>query len=155
MLSIGTAAPDFSLFNQDKKEITLSSFRGKNVLIHFFPLSFTGVCTEQLCHSRDHLQDYKNMDAVVLAISTDSIFSQAAFRQQLNLDFDLLSDYNHEVINAWGMEIAEFAFGMKGVSARGTYIIDKEGVVRYAERTANPGVLPDFQAIQACLSGLK
>ena len=155
MLTIGSPAPDFSLFNQDKKEVSLSSLRGQNVLVHFFPLSFTGVCTDQLCYTRDHLQDYTDVQATVLAISTDSLFAQAEFRKQLNLPFDLLSDYNHQVIKDWGMEIAEFAFGMKGVSARGTYIIDKEGIVRYAERTANPGVLPNFDAIQQCLNGLK
>lgn len=155
MLTVGSSAPDFTLFNQDKKEVSLSSLKGKNVLIHFFPLCFTGVCTDQLCYTRDHLADYNNLDAVVLAISTDSLFAQGEFRKQLNLDFDLLSDYNHDVIKGWGMEIPEFAFGMKGVSARGTYIIDKEGIVRYAERTANPGVLPDFAAIQSCLSSLK
>lgn len=153
-IQVGQPAPDFSLFNTEKQEVSLSSLRGKNVLIHFFPLAFTSVCTAQLCNARDNMEVYTKLNAVVLGISVDSLFSLGEFRRQQNLSFDLLSDFNKEVIRLFGIEIDEFAFRMKGVSKRAAFVIDKDGIVRYAEVCPTPGDQPDYQAIRKALEEL-
>ncbi|MBX2903832.1 MAG: peroxiredoxin [Chitinophagales bacterium] len=153
-LSVGQTAPDFKLFNTEKQEVSLSSFKGKNVILHFFPLAFTGVCTTQLCTARDNMDVYTKLNAVVLGISVDSLFSLAEFKKQQHYNFDLLSDFNKEVIKNYGLVIENFAFGMQGVSKRAAFVLDKEGVVRYAEVTPTPGDLPNFTAIKEALESL-
>jgi peroxiredoxin len=151
---IGQTAPDFTLYNTEKKEISLSSLHGKNVLIHFFPMAFTSVCTEQLCNARDNMEAYTKLNASVLGISVDSLFTLGEFRKQQNFSFDLLSDFNKEVIRLYGIEIENFAFGMKGVSKRAAFVVDKEGIIRYAEICASPGDQPDYAAIKNTLENL-
>lgn len=153
-LTPGQKAPDFKLFNTEKKEIALSDLKGKNVILHFFPLAFTGVCTAQLCNMRDNLDYYTGHDAVVLGVSIDTIFTLEQFKKQQNYNFDLLSDFNKDVIKAYDMYIPEFAFGMKGVSKRGAVVIDKEGTIVYAEETANPGVQVNFDGIKEAIEKL-
>ncbi len=153
-LSVGQTAPDFKLFNTEKQEVSLSSFKGKNVILHFFPLAFTGVCTTQLCTARDNMDVYTKLNAVVLGISVDSLFSLAEFKKQQHYNFDLLADFNKEVIKNYGLVIENFAFGMQGVSKRAAFVLDKEGVVRYAEVTPTPGDLPNFTAIKEALESL-
>ena len=94
-LTIGQAAPAFKLFNSEKEEVSLSSFLGKKVIIHFFPQAFTGVCTTQLCTMRDNLNYYTDLNAVVLGISVDSVFSLGKFKEEQNYNFSLLSDFNN------------------------------------------------------------
>lgn len=153
-IQTGQTAPSFSLFNTEKQEVSLGNFKGKNVLIHFFPLAFTSVCTEQLCNARDNMEIYTQLNCAVLGISVDSLFSLGEFKKQQNLSFDLLSDFNKEVIQLFGIEIEEFAFGMKGVSKRAAFVIDKEGIVRYAEVCPSPGDQPNYGAIKEVLEGL-
>ncbi len=153
-ITTGQVAPNFKLFNTEKQEVELSSFKGKNVILHFFPLAFTGVCTAQLCNARDNMEVYTKLNAVVLGISIDSLFSLGEFKKQQNYNFDLLSDFNKETIAAYDLVIDPFAFGMKGVSKRAAFVIDKEGVVQYAEVTPNPGELPNFVAIKETLEKL-
>jgi peroxiredoxin len=153
-ITVGQTAPDFKLFNTEKQEISLSSFRGKNVILHFFPLAFTGVCTTQLCTARDNMEVYTKLNAVVLGISVDTLFSLAEFKKQQNYNFDLLSDFNKETIKAYDLLIEKFAFDMLGVSKRAAFVIDKDGVVRYAEVTPTPGDLPNFAAIKETLESL-
>jgi peroxiredoxin len=154
-IAAGQQAPDFKLFNSDKKEVSLSDFQGKsNVIIHFYPQAFTGVCTEQLCTMRDNLDYYTHLNCVVLGISVDSVFTLAEFKKQQNYQFDLLSDFNKEVSKAWDVIMENFAFGMKGVSKRAAFVVDKNGVIVYSEETANPGVLPDFLAIKSVVEKL-
>lgn len=153
-IATGQAAPNFKLFNTEKQEVELSSFKGKNVILHFFPLAFTGVCTAQLCNARDNMEVYTKLNAVVLGISVDSIFSLGEFKKQQSYNFDLLSDFNKETIAAYDLVIDPFAFGMKGVSKRAAFVIDKDGVVQYAEVTPNPGELPNFVAIKDTLEKL-
>ncbi len=153
-ISTGQQAPNFKLFNTEKQEVELSSFKGKNVILHFFPLAFTGVCTTQLCTARDNMEIYTKLNAVVLGVSVDSLFSLAEFKKQQNFNFDLLSDFNKEVIAAYDLMIDPFAFGMKGVSKRAAFVIDKDGVVQYAEVTPTPGDLPNFSAIKETLEQL-
>lgn len=153
-IEIGKPAPPFTLFNTEKQEVSLDSLKGKNVLLHFFPLAFTSVCTAQLCNARDNMAIYNSMNCVVLGVSVDSLFSLGEFRKQQNLNFDLLSDFNKTTIRDYGLVIEDFAFGMKGVSKRAAFLIDKEGIVRYAEITPTPGDQPNYQAIQEALSKL-
>lgn len=153
-ITVGQTAPDFKLFNTEKQEISLSSFRGKNVILHFFPLAFTGVCTTQLCTARDNMEVYTKLNAVVLGISVDTLFSLAEFKKQQNYNFDLLSDFNKETIKAYDLLIEKFAFDMLGVSKRAAFVIDKDGIVRYAEVTPTPGDLPNFAAIKETLESL-
>lgn len=147
-------APDFKLFNTEKKEIALADYAGKNVLLLFFPLAFTSVCKAELCNVRDNFAMYNTMNAVVFGISCDSLFTLGKFKEEQNLNFDLLSDFNKDVSEAYGSLYANFGFGMKGVSKRSAFVIDKEGVVKYAEVLEDASQVPDFAAIKSCLEKL-
>jgi len=154
-ISLGTSAPDFTLFDSDKQSVTLSSLKGKNVVLLFFPLAFTGVCTAELCNVRDNIAVYNNTEAVVFGISVDSLFTLDKFKKEQNLNFQLLSDFNKEASKAYDVLFETFpAFGMQGVSKRAAFVIDKEGIIKYAETTATPGDLPSFSAIQETLKSL-
>lgn len=150
-IQAGQKAPDFKLVNTDKKEISLSDYRGKNVLILFFPLAFTSVCTAELCSVRDNIAIYNNSNAVVLGISVDSPFTLGKFKEEQKLNFDLLSDFNKDVSTAYGSIYTDFVLGMKGVSKRAAFVIDKEGIICYAEVLENAGNVPDFQKINDTL----
>jgi peroxiredoxin len=151
---IGQQAPDFSLFSADKQKVSLSDFKGKNVVLLFFPQAFTGVCTEELCSVRDNLSQYESLNAQVLGISVDSVFTLGKFRDEQKYNFPLLSDFNKEVSAAYGALYESWILDMKGVSKRSAFVIDKEGIIRYAEVLENPGLQPDFQAINNTLSSL-
>lgn len=153
-VSVGQKAPDFTLHNSEKEAVTLSNFAGKNLLLLFFPQSFTGVCTQELCAVRDDIARYNTANAQVLGISVDSVFTLAKFKQEQQYNFPLLSDFNKEVSRAYGAIYEEWILGMKGVSKRSAFVIDKDGVVQYAEVLENPGELPNFEAINACLAAL-
>ncbi len=154
-IQLGQQAPEISLYNTEKNKLTLSELKGKNVLLLFFPQSFTGVCTKELCSVRDDINRYNQANAVVLGISVDSIFTQIRFREEQNLNFQLLSDFNKEASAAYGALYDNWIFDMKGVSKRSAFIIDKEGKIAYAEVLENPGDLPNFEAINQTLAGLK
>ncbi len=153
-IQLGQYAPDFNLFDTDKKEISLSGLKGKNVVLVFFPLAFTGVCTAELCSLRDSFAIYNGLNAEVLGISVDSIFSLGKFKAEQNLNFKLLSDFNKEASTAYESIYEQFGFGMKGVSKRSAFVIDKEGIVRYAEVLEDAKQLPDFELIQKVLKSL-
>jgi glutaredoxin-dependent peroxiredoxin len=154
-IQAGAVAPQFSLFDTDKNKVSLADQKGKNVVVLFFPLAFTGVCTAELCNVRDSIALYNNTNAIVFGISVDSLFSLGKFREEQNLNFQLLSDFNKEAASAYGVLYETFpAFEMLGVSKRAAFVIDKEGVVRYAEVCPTPGDLPNFEAIQQTLNSL-
>ena len=110
MLKQGDKAPNFTLVNTDKQEVTLTQYEGKNVVILFFPLAFTGVCTAELCGVRDDISNYNQMNAEVLGISVDSPFALGAFKDKENYNFQLLSDFNKSVSAAYGSLYETFAF---------------------------------------------
>ena len=154
-IAIGQAAPDFSLFDSEKNKVTLSELKGKNVVLLFFPLAFTGVCTKELCSVRDNIAAYNDTNAQVLGISVDSLFVLDKFKQEQTLNFPLLSDFNKEAAKAFDVLYEVFpAFEMQGVSKRAAFVVDKEGVIKYAEICATPGDLPDFAAIQSALQSI-
>lgn len=151
-LQIGDQAPDFKLYSSDLSELSLAAFRGKKVIIHFFPMAFTGTCTEQLCTMRDNFSYYEGIHAEVIGISVDSPFSLAKFKEVQNYQFPLLSDFNKEVSKLYGAFYDEFAFGLKGVSKRAAFVVDEEGKIAYAEVLEDAHELPDFKAINDALS---
>lgn len=150
-LQIGDQAPDFKLYSSDLTEVSLAAFKGKKVIIHFFPMAFTGVCTEQLCAMRDNFSFYEGINAQVLGISVDSPFSLAKFKEVQNYQFPLLSDFNKNVSEAYNALYPEFVFGLKGVSKRAAFVIDEEGKITYAEVLEDAKDLPDFKAIDDAL----
>jgi len=150
----GQKAPAFNLFNTEKNEIKLDSFKGQNVVLLFFPLAFTSTCTKELCSVRDTLAEYNQLNTVVLGISVDSVFSLAKYKAEQSLNFDLLSDFNKETSTAYGCLYNDFILGMKGVSKRAAFVIDKEGFLRHSEVLENAGEIPNFEAIQSVLKTL-
>lgn len=153
-LNIGDKAPDFSLVSSEKTTFKLSENTDKNTVILFFPLAFTGVCTAELCSVRDNYADYGKLDAHVVAISVDSFATLAKFKEEQKFTFPLLSDFNKEVGDLYGVLYTEFVFGMKGVTKRSAFVIDKDGIVRYSEILENAGDLPNFEAIHETLKSL-
>jgi peroxiredoxin len=146
-LKIGDKAPDFKLFSSDLKEVSLKDFSGKKVILHFFPMAFTGVCTTQLCTMRDNFGFYEGLDAQVLGVSVDSPFTLAKFKEDNNYQFPLLSDFNKDVSQAYGAFYDEFVFNLKGVSKRSAFVIDENQKIVYAEVLESAGDLPNFKAI--------
>src|SRR4051812_366768 len=150
-IQAGQKAPPFSLYDSDKNKVNLSDYAGKNVLLLFFPLAFTSVCTAELCSVRDNLARYNQLNAEVFGISVDSLHTLKRFKQDQQLNFRLLSDFNKEVSAEYGCLYDTFSFDMKGVSKRAAFMLDKDGTIRYAEVLENAGNQPDFNAIQHAL----
>lgn len=146
-LQPGSAAPQFTLVSSSLKEISLSDFKGKKVILHFFPMAFTGTCTTQLCTMRDNFGYYVGLNAVILGISVDSPFTLAKFKEENNLQFELLSDFNKKVSTAYGCIYEQFVFGLKGVAKRAAFVIDEDQQIIYAEVLEVATDLPDFNAI--------
>jgi peroxiredoxin len=152
--TIGQAAPNFTLFNTEKKEISLTDYKGKNLVILFFPLAFTGVCTAELCSIRDNYNSYTALNAEVIGISVDSLFALEQFKIAQNYHFDLLSDFNKTASRDYDTMYDTFAFGMQGVSKRSAFVIDKNGILQYKEVLDDAGKQPNFDAIKTCLASI-
>ncbi len=150
----GQQAPDFSLFNSEKTKVNLTDYKGKNLVILFFPQAFTGVCTTELCSVRDNLNVYTSLNAEVVGISVDSIFTLAKFKEEQQYNFPLLSDFNKTTAQAYEAIYDEFVFDMKGVSRRAAFVVDKEGTIQYAEVLESAGDLPNFDAIKQTLEAI-
>jgi glutaredoxin-dependent peroxiredoxin len=153
-ITIGQEAPDFTLTGTSKNKVTLSEQRGKTVLLLFFPLAFTGVCTQELCAIRDDIARYNNSHAVVYGISVDAYASLKKFKEEQGYNFELLSDFNKEVSTAYGCIYHNFSGWMKGVSKRSAFIIDRAGIIQYAEVLESAADLPNFEAINQKLAQL-
>lgn len=153
-LQIRQSAPDFTLYDTDKNPVKLSEQKGKNVVLLFFPAAFTSTCTKELCNFRDNLAKYNGLNAQVYGISVDMPYSLKVFKEQQNLNFPLLSDFNKEASTAYDTIYENWAMGMRGVSKRSAFIIDKEGQIAYAEVLENAGLEPDYEAIDEALSRL-
>jgi len=156
-LQIGQPAPNFTLFSSQKEKISLSDYAGsKNVLILFFPQAFTGVCTKELCAVRNDIARYNHAHAEVLAVSVDSIFTLAKFKEDQQLNFTLLSDFNKEVSALYDSIYASFTdMDMHGVSKRSAFVVDKKGVIQYAEVLESAGDIPNFDAINETLNSIQ
>ncbi len=151
MLQPGDKAPDFALRASDKSLVKLSEQRGKNVLLLFFPFAFTGVCTKELCMMRDSLSEYEGLAAQILAISVDSPYTLAKWKEEQGFNFPMLSDFNKTVSKKYDALYKEFGLGLKGVSKRAAFVIDGNGMIQYAEVLENAGELPNFEAVKQTL----
>ena len=154
-VEVGQAAPGFTLHDADRQQRSLSDYRGKNVVLAFYPGAFTGVCTTEMCTLRDSMGQFESLNAQVLGISVDGAFAQKVFSDQNNLNFPLLCDYSRQVVEQYGLGLPNFA-GMEGYTAsqRAVVIVDGEGTVRYSWIAPNPGVEPDYDEVRAALNGL-
>jgi len=142
------------MFDSDKQPVSLESLKGHNVVLHFYPAAFTSTCTKQLCTTRDDLAFYNNVNAKVIGISTDSVYVLKKYKEEQNLNFTLASDYNKEVSGIYGAQYELFNYGMKGTSKRAAFVIDKNGIIQYAEVLDNASDLPNFEAIKGTLTRL-
>lgn len=151
-LAVGTRAPDFALpLRVGEAPLRLSDYLGeRNVVILFFPLAFSGVCTQEMCQVQEDLEAWGKLDATVLGISVDSIWVTQRFAAEHSLSFPILSDFNKEVMTAYGVRNDDF-FGMKGVANRSVFVVDREGTIVYSWMSLDAGVLPDFQAVREVL----
>jgi peroxiredoxin len=153
-LSVGSKAPGFTLKSKSAtglSDVSLPS--GKNTVLLFFPLAFTGVCTQELCDITAGLSSYSDLNADVIGISVDSPFAQEAWAQKEKIGITLVSDLNKETTKAYDVLFPGLA-GIGDTSARAAFVIDKDGVIQYAEQTATPKDLPDFAAVKAKLAEL-
>ena len=153
-IEIGQPASDFTLYDSAKNKVTLSDLKGHNVLLLFFPLAFTSTCTAELCSIRDNISFYNNVNAKVFGISVDSLHTLAKYKADQNLNFTLLSDFNKDVSLLYGSLYEMFGYNMKGVSKRSAFVIDKDGIVRYAEVLDNASEQPNFKNITLTLESL-
>ncbi|MFA5803497.1 MAG: peroxiredoxin [Melioribacteraceae bacterium] len=153
-VTLGSIAPNFTLKNTNTEAVSLNSFRGKNVVLLFFPFANSGVCTKEMCSMRDNMDRYSNLNAQVLGISVDSPFSLKLWKERNEINFPLLSDFNKEVAPAYGAFYDVFAPGkldFKGVAKRSAFVVDPNGIVKYAEVLENAGDEPNYTAIQDSL----
>ena len=153
-VKVGDKAPVFTLTSSELRPVSLEDYSGKNVVLLFFPMAFTSVCTAELCTMRDDIATYNGLDAEILAVSVDSPFTLDWFKKDQSLNFPVLSDFNKEVSRNYGSIYEEFVFGLRGVSKRSAFVIDKEGTVRYAEVLENAGDVPNFAAVRETLGNL-
>lgn len=151
-IQIGDKAPDFTLKDTDGNDISLRELRkdGSAVLL-FFPLAFTSVCTDEMCHVRDNMKLYQSLNASIAGISVDSFFTLKEFKKSQNINFLLLSDFNKDVSAAYNTIYEDF-FGMKGVSKRSAFVVGADGLVKHLEILEDAGKLPDFDSIVESLS---
>lgn len=155
MLKVGDRAPEFTLADTVRRPVKLADFRGKNVVLAFYPGAFTKVCEKELCTFRDMLAKLEALNAQVLGISVDSPWANGAFGAANRISFPLLSDYTREVSRRYGGVHEDFA-GLQGytVSKRAVFVVDGEGIVRYAWASDDPGREPPYGEIEAALARL-
>ena len=155
MIELNDKAPEFTLKNTKKEDVSLSDFSDRSVVIAFYPGAFTGVCDTEMCTFQDNLKSFNDLDATVLGISVDSPWANAGFSDKYNLEFDLLSDIDRKVVNSYDASFVGLG-GIEGyVSAdRVVIVIDGEGIVRYRWDAENPGVEPDYDSVVDFASAL-
>lgn len=161
-IKVGDKAPDFTLVTKTANGpelVTLSDLIGKsNIVLLFVPMAFTGGCTTEFCNISNGIAEYDALDAKVLGISGDNPFAQEAWAQKEGITITLLSDYEHAVTEAYGVAYKQFLpeanLIMGGVSKRSAFVIDKAGVIQYAEVQEHPKDMPDFEAIKSTLRSL-
>ena len=154
-LKVGDKAPDFTLFNQDGEAVSLNSFKGKNVVVLFFPAANTGACTKEMCTFRDELKVYENLNAQVLGISVDTHFALKMFHEKNNYNFPLLSDFNKKTIEAYDVILDVFVpgkFDYFNTAKRAAFVVDDKGNIKHIEVLANPGDQPNFEAVKKSLA---
>ena len=157
-VKVGDKAPGFNLLNQDAERVSLDNFKGKNVVLLFFPLANTTPCTKEMCTFRDELKAYEDLDAQVLGVSVDSPFALKMWQEKNNYNFPLLSDFHREATENYGGTYEVFVPGkldLKGVAKRSAFVIDKDQEIKYVEVLENPGNEPSYENIKNTLAELK
>ena len=149
MVEVGAKVPEFTLFDYELKKRSLKEFKGKKLVLAFFPGAYTGVCDKEMCTLRDALAKLGKLDAQVIAVSVNDPFSLKGFHEDNALNFPLLSDYTRETVKAYGVESPDFA-GLKGytVAKRSVFILDADGVLKWKWVSNDPGVEPDYTEIE-------
>ncbi len=154
MLKVGDKVPVFSLMDTERNEFTNANIEGKITLFLFFPAAFTSTCTTELCSVRDDIARYQNLNVQVFGISTDALFTLKKYKEDQQLNFELLSDFNKEVSRSFDSLYEVFKYNMKGVSKRSSIIIDGSGIIQYVEILENASHVPDFNLINQKLEEL-
>ena len=152
--TVGSKAPDFTLMNENREPVTLSSQKGHPVVLAFFPAAFSGVCTKELCTFRDSMARLNQAKAKVFGISVDTFFTLKAFKDAQGYNFPLLSDFNKQAIRDYGV-FNEDMIGLKGIAKRAVFVIDKDGIVRHREVLDDARNEPNYDAVFKTLEGLK
>jgi peroxiredoxin len=155
-LNVGSKAPEFTLYDTDKKTRSLGEFKGKKTVLAFYPGAFTGVCTKEVCAFRDSLSELNTLNAQVVGISVDSPYANKAFAAQNGLGFPLLSDPDRSVSMKYGGVYEGFG-GLKGYTAskRAVYVLDTAGTVKYAWSTEDPGVEPNYDEVKKAVGSIR
>ena len=152
-VDVGSKAPDFTLMDQDRSPVTLSSLHGHPVVLAFFPAAFSGTCTHELCTFRDQLGELNKVHARVLGISVDTFFALKAFHDTEQLAFPLLSDFNKATIRTYGVVNPDM-IGLHDIAKRAVFVLDREGVVRYREVLDDARNEPDYGKVMASVQAL-
>jgi glutaredoxin-dependent peroxiredoxin len=145
-VDVGSQAPDFTLMDQDRQAVTLSGYRGRPVVLAFFPAAFSGTCTKELCTFRDALGALNQAHAQVLGISVDTFFALKAFQQAEHLNFPLLCDFNKATIRAYGVVNPDM-IGLHDIAKRSVFVLDKQGIVQYREVLDDARNEPDYDEV--------
>tara|TARA_B100001996_G_scaffold369801_1_gene343581 strand:+ start:4050 stop:4520 length:471 start_codon:yes stop_codon:yes gene_type:complete len=155
MSNVNDQAPSFELKNTKKEPVALDSFKGKTVVLAFYPGAFTGVCDTEMCTFNDNLSKLNDSNAKVLGISVDSPWSNGAFKEKYGIEFELLSDYERSVVTAYDVTFSGLG-GLDGyISAnRAVFILDSEGIIQYKWVAENPGVEPNYEEVLVKVSEL-
>ena len=154
-LGPGDRAPDFSLPPAPGPDlVTLSSFRGeRNVVLLFFPLAFSSVCTDEMCRVAEDWSEWQDLDAQIIALSADSTFVVRKFAEETGAPFPIVSDFNKEAMTAYDVMYDDY-FGLRGVAKRSVFVIDRQGIIRYAWVDETSDLLPNFDEVRAALAAL-
>lgn len=152
-LDVGSVAPDFTLTNQDREPVTLSAQRGEPVVLAFFPAAFSSVCAKELCTFRDRLSTLNKAKAKVFGVSVDTFFTLKAFQADQGLTFPLLSDFNKDVIQLYGVFNPDM-IGLKGIAKRAVFVIDANGTIRHKEVLEDARNEPNYDAVFGVLQGM-
>lgn len=154
-LQVGQQAPDFNLPDTEKVRVSLETFKGKNVVLFFFPLAWTSTCTKEMCTLQEDHSAYENLNAETIGISVDSLYALKRYKDDYKLDsVILLSDFNKDMIKAYDVVHHDFSNGYKDVAKRATFIIDKDGIIRFIEVLPKLGDFPDLDGVKKVLSEL-
>jgi len=154
-VSVGQKAPDFELVDNSNQPIKLSNFKGKNVVLAFYPAAYSGVCDKEMCAFRDSMSEFNGMNAQVLGIAVDSRFTGARFAKDYDLKFPILSDHQRSAIKAYGVEFPNF--GMPGYTAalRSVFVIDGGGTIKWSWLAPSQGTEPPYDEVKKAVSALK
>ena len=153
-LQAGTAAPDATLFKAPKQPVHLADYKGRPVVLLFFPLAFSGVCTQEICTVADDYSAWQDLGAEVLGISVDSPYVNLKFAEACNASFPILSDFNKEATVKFGVYREELN-GLRGVSERAVFVIDAKGIIRYVWVGDQPSVFPPLDEVKAAVQKIR